>query len=203
MKSRIRNTTRIFSVLFMVSLFWACSKDGEIGPIGPQGPQGAQGTVGQDGQDGADGQDGEPGTANVIYSDWFDTELGDNINAQTSSFSVDFPESSATLLNSGAVFVFGRRIFIDNITGDLYYYFYQLPHSFNGSGNFYSFTVTNGEIQIFVQTFDGTSVGNGAFIQQYRYVVIPGGVASSGKSITEDYTKMTYEEIAERFNIPD
>ncbi|SDM12333.1 collagen-like protein [Kriegella aquimaris] len=210
------------AILLLGALTMACSKEGDIGPQGEQGIQGEQGPKGDKGdpgQDGAaanqgeqgeqgiqgeEGPKGDTGTANVIYSEWFDTEFGDNINAQAASFSVDFPEGSSTLLNSGAVFVFGRRIFIDGITGDLHYLFYQLPTSFNGSGNYYSSSVYNGnEIRVSVQTFDGTNVGNATFIQQYRYVVIPGGVVSSGKSITEDYTKMTYEEIAEWFNIPD
>jgi len=57
-------------------------QDGEAlgvpGPQGDQGPAGQDGADGQDGtngQDGADGQDGEDGNANVIVSDWIDTEF--------------------------------------------------------------------------------------------------------------------------------
>ena len=177
---------------------------GPQGEEGNQGEQGEQDPAGPKGEPGEDGQDGATGTAKVIYSEWFDTELGDNINAQTASFRIDFPEGNTTLLNTGAIFVFGRRIFFDGISGDLINLFYQLPARFNGSGNRYSFSVLNGdEIRITVQSFDGSDVGSGSFIQQYRYVVIPGGVASSGKSTLLDYSKMTYEEIAKHFNISD
>ena len=30
-----------------------------------------------------EGEDGEPGTANVLYSEWFDAIFGENIDAAT------------------------------------------------------------------------------------------------------------------------
>ncbi|WP_072988073.1 collagen-like protein [Pseudozobellia thermophila] len=216
---------KVVSVLLVLTLNVSCSKDGqggETGPAGPQGEQGiqgetgpagqdgedgqngAQGAQGEPGEDGQDGEQGEAGTANVIYSEWFNTELGDDIGAQAISFLVDFPEGNTKLMDTGAIFVFGRRIFLEGITGDLVYLFYQLPVMFNGSNNQYSFLVHNGdEIQIFVQSMDGGPVGDGTFIQQYRYVVIPGGTPSSAKSMEgPDLGQMDYEELCRYLNIP-
>ncbi len=195
-------TKRFFSILFITGLILSCSsEDGEDGAIGPQGQQGEQGPAGAAGEDGAQGDQGDqgdPGTANVIYSDWFDTELGGDIAASNESFTIAAPEIDADMLDFGTVLVYGRR--------DVPAIVYQLPIVFGAARQqSYFFSATAQEIRISVHATDlGGDVGNGAFIEQYRYVLIPGGASTSGKSTTsKDYSKMTYEEIVALFNIPE
>lgn len=215
MKTRMKIANRLFGALFIACLMVACSKDGQDGAVGPQGPQGEQGPPGaqgepgqdgedgQDGVDGQDGQDGETGTANVIYSSWFDTEIGGAVAGTSAFFDIDFPEGSADIMNNGTVLVFGRRIQIS--PGVVNNIVYALPITFGAARQqSYFYQVRNGDtIRISVHSLDGSAVDDGDYIGQYRYVVIPGGVPSSGKSSLIDYSKMTYGGIAELFDIQD
>src|SRR5690606_27413243 len=99
------------------SLLFACSKeDGKDGAVGPMGPQGEQGVAGADGEQGVTGADGEQGeqgdtgTANVIFSEWVNTELGASIEAVSSSFTISATNINASMLNSGTILVYGRRL---------------------------------------------------------------------------------------------
>ncbi|WP_273568792.1 hypothetical protein [Maribacter halichondriae] len=226
MKTEIRFIRSFFCLFFITFLLLACSKDGQDGAIGPQGAQGEQGPAGPqgetgepgpsgpqgnegnegptgaDGQDGSPGEQGETGTANVIYSNWFNTELGNAIGLPNDSFDVDFPDGTFSVLSEGVVLVFGRRIVIAPFET----YVYQLPITFSGTRQqIYSFLILNGDtLRITVESLDAGAAGDGTYIEQYRWVAIPGGVPSAGKSASSaDYTKMSYEEIAAHFNIPE
>lgn len=197
-------TTMMGCMLAAILLMMSCSKDGDQGPVGPAGPQGEQGpaglagTDGADGADGAQGEQGEPGTANVIYSDWVNTELGNNIVSTSASFTIDAPQINSTILNFGTILVYGRRVDLSS-GGNLVY---QLPIVFGAARqqSFY-FRAQDGEIRITVSANEaGESVGEGSFLEQYRYVLIPGGVSTSGKS-SIDFQKMSYEEITAHFGI--
>ena len=184
------------AILLIGSFVASCSgEDGETGPAGPQGPQGEQGPAGAAGQDGAQGEQGEPGTANVMYSDWINTEFGNNIVATSESFVIDAPDVDSDMLNFGTILVYGRRVTPDNTV-------YQLPIVFGAARQqSYYFRAEDGEIRIsVVANEEGESVGDGSFLEQYRYVLIPGGTPISGKSSAPDFTKMTYEQVAEYFN---
>ena len=194
--------TRIFaSKLLMigtVALLWSCSaEDGEDGAIGPQGPQGEQGIAGPQGEQ---GEQGETGTANVIYSDWiprdFETAVAAETNQQilTTLSIIDFN------LTEDVMLVFGRRE-VNAIVSEIN----QLPYILASQSEFYGFEVSsfNGgsTLSVEVATLDG-GTNLFTFFDDFRYIIIPGGVPSTGKS-TIDYTKMTYEEILERFDIPE
>ena len=194
--------TRIFaSKLLMigtVALLWSCSaEDGEDGAIGPQGPQGEQGIAGPQGEQ---GEQGETGTANVIYSDWiprdFETAVAAETNQQilTTLSIIDFN------LTEDVMLVFGRRE-VNAIVSEIN----QLPYVLASQSEFYGFEVSsfNGgsTLSVEVATLDG-GTNLFTFFDDFRYIIIPGGVPSTGKS-TIDYTKMTYEEILERFDIPE
>ena len=57
-----------------------------------------------------EGEDGEPGTANVLYSEWFDARFGENIDAATlKDFVVDIPQLTQEFMQSGVILVYGRR----------------------------------------------------------------------------------------------
>ncbi|MDC6366410.1 MULTISPECIES: collagen-like protein [Flavobacteriaceae] len=197
------------AVLFIGSLITSCSgEDGETGPVGPQGPQGEQGPDGADGADGTDGTDGEqgeqgePGTANVMYSDWVATEFGNSIVATSTSFTIDAPDVDEDMLDFGTILVYGRRI--DITLGNIVY---PLPIVFGAARQqSYYFRAQDGEIRITVSANEeGESVVDGSFLEEYRYVLIPGGTpvdtdspgGLTGKSM--DYSKMTYEEVAKHF----
>ncbi len=167
---------------------------GEAGPAGPQGPQGEDGT---DGMDGQDGQQGQTGTANVIYSDWieggFETDISDGFD----TFLITAPEVTQTILDTGVILVFAN-----SNTNTIY----QLPVTFflNLNENYWFRVINVGTINIGVEGVEGNNaIGNPFLNNQFRYIIIPGGVAASGKSSKIDYSKMSYKEIIAHFNIPE
>ncbi len=202
---------KFLNYLLMVALVASCSpEDGEDGAIGPQGPQGEQGPAGADGANGADGEQGEPGTANVIYSDWIDSEFDENIIATSASFSIDAPSMTNEILNEGVILVFGRsRPFAPSTDTDVY----GLPIVFGASRqqSYYYRAEEAEQLDIIVAANEqGDSVGS-PFFEAYRYVLIPseqpantgspGGLGT--KSEVVDLTKMTYEEVIDYLNIPE
>ena len=176
----------------------ACSsEDGDDGAIGPQGPQGEQGPAGAQGDQ---GEQGDTGTANVIYSDWiprsFETAGASETNQQLlASFN-----GAEFNLNEDVLLVFGRRE-INTIISEVN----QLPYVLSSQQEFYGFEVSSftggSALRIQVATFDG-GTNLFTFFEDFRYVIIPGGVATTSKS-SVDYTKMSYEELVELFNIQD
>ena len=194
-------TNVLFCSILTGLLFFSCSKDGDQGPIGPQGAQGEQGIAGSNGADGADGAQGTTGTANVIYSDWIavDYLLDGALESNLQGLGT-FTESELNR-DTDVVLVYGQR---DN--GSLADGVYALPYILASQDEYYSFMITDASgttssIRATVNTLDGgTNLFN--FFQQYRYVIIPGGISDSGKS-SIDYTKMTYEEVAAHFGIED
>lgn len=206
MRTTMKIINRFFGLLVMVSLIVACSaEDGEDGAMGPQGPAGEQGEQGPEGEQGPageqgeqglageEGEQGEVGTANVIYSDWIPSEIPANIASTETSFDVDAPLLTDDILNSGVILVYGRSA-ASRV--------YGLPVTFYSAGynETHFFRITNaGTLSIRINSLDGSNIVERLF-SYYRYVLIPGGVLS-GKSATTDYTKMTYDEITEHFNI--
>lgn len=209
MKSKIK----FLSYLVLAVLIVSCSKDdGEDGATGAQGEQGPAGAMGADGQEGAQGETGEQGatgTANVIYSDWIDSEFAANIASSSASFSISAPLMTDDIIDEGVVLVFGRSN-PSLINGDTNVY--ALPIVFGAARQqSYYFRLEQAEQLdiVVVANEEGEDVGT-PFFGEYRYVLISGGQATegsggpgdiSGKLL--DYTRMTYEEIAELFNITD
>lgn len=189
-------TKQLFSLLFISSLLFACSKDdGQDGATGPAGPQGEQGIAGPE------GSQGETGTANVIYSDWVLAEYA-LPGAQAENFMglATLSESDFNIGSDLLLVYAGNNIFSDSFE------IFQLPYIHNqnlqfGFGLFGTGAGNNTGLRIQVSTLDGSD-SNFTFIDRYRYIIVPGGISTSGKS-TLDYTKMTYEEIISHFNIPE
>ena len=184
-----------------VALIWSCSpEDGEDGTIGPQGPQGEQGVAGQQGPQGEQGEQGETGTANVIYSDWIPADYLLDGAQETNLMGLEV--FSGTELNpvTDVVLVYGRRDADSGEDG-----IYTLPFILASQDEYYGyglFDVTGGTgLQVRVNTLDG-GTNLFTFFTEYRYVIIPGGIPSSGKSAV-DYSKMGYYEVIEQFNIPE
>lgn len=192
MKTKMKFTKRFFSVLFIASLMMACSKDdGNDGAVGPQGAQGEQGPAGAQGES---GEDGETGTANVIYSDWIVSGFEDDIMSTSSTFEIDAPLLTDEIINNGVILVYGRTPSI----------VYPLPATFPNTQEAYyiRIPVSGGTLQVRVRTLDGSDVG-GTIFDEYRYILIPGGTSAGKSAASKDYSKMTYEEIVEHFNIPE
>ena len=192
-------TKQVFSLLFIASLLFACSKeDGQDGAIGPAGAQGEQGVAGTDG---ADGAQGETGTANVIFSDWIPVDylLPGALESNLQGLGT-FTESELNRATD-VVLVYGQRD-TESATDGVY----ALPYILASQDEYYSFMLadassTSTSLRATVNTLDGgTNLFN--FFQQYRYMIIPGGVSDSGKS-SLDYSKMSYEEVAAHFGIID
>ena len=70
-------------------------------------------------------------------------------------------------------------------------YRYRLSEGLTFSALYIETTTTDGGTNLFT------------YFNHYRYVIIPGGISSSGKSTSIDYRKMSYEEIVAHFNIPE
>lgn len=183
---------RLFAIVF-ISVLVSCS-----GEDGEDGMDGIDGVDGVDGADGQDGEDGEPGTANVIYSDWFDTEFTTEMDVSASSFDIDAPEIDNDMLSSGTILVFANRTSGEDLL------VYQLPIVFGGARQqSFFFRASEETITISVHANEqGQGVGGGSFLEQYRYILIPGGVSTSGKA-SVDYTSMKYDELLDFFNIPE
>lgn len=203
MKTNVLSIKTVLIMALSMALVTSCSsEDGEDGAAGPQGEQGPAGPAGPQGEQGAQGEQGEPGTANVIYSDWIASEFGSLAAAEESeqllvSFSVaEFNNENDVLL------VYGRRE-INIISNEVY----QLPFDLISQNEIYRYRLSEGSgftaLYVEALTTDG---GTNIFthFDDYRYVIIPGGVSTSGKSGSGiDFTKMSYEEIVAHFNIPE
>ncbi|MEH6679511.1 MAG: hypothetical protein V7724_03135 [Sediminicola sp.] len=195
--------TRIFAgkllMIGTVVLLCSCSaEDGEDGAIGPQGPQGEQGVGGPQGEQ---GEQGEPGTANVIYSDWIPVDYIVDVAAESNLMGLGVLNSSELNQETDVLLVYGQRETEAGTTDGIF----GLPFILATQNEYYGFGLFDASggtgIQVRVNTLDG-GANLFTFFTSYRYVIIPGGMPSAGKS-TIDYTKMTYEEILERFNIPE
>lgn len=202
---RVPRLMLIFAVSF--SLLTACSKEGpqgQTGPAGPQGPQGPAGTNGTNGKDGTDGTTGATGpkgatgatgTANVIYSSWmYAHNFGDSTidNSALKVGYIDAPKLTSTILNSGEVkvyFTYGGGTF-------------TLPYTSNAGGkpNIISYTPMLNKILIYRFTFDNTNSIALSTLLQYRYIIIPGGVAAR-KSTGVNWDN--YAEVAAYYNFKD
>ncbi len=177
-------------IVMVSSLIFSCS-DGEDGAIGPQGEQGAPGADGQDGADGA------PGTANVMYSSWIPVDYLVDGAQTTNLMGLEVFNASELNPETDVVLVYGQRTTASPNEG-----IYQLPYLFSSQNEYYTyglFDTTGGTgLQIRVNTTDG-GTNLFTFFQNYRYVIIPGGIAKT----SVDYATMSYEEIIALFKIPE
>lgn len=188
----------LFGALLSGLLFGSCSKDGNDGSIGPIGPQGEQGVAGPQGEQ---GEQGEVGTANVVYSDWITVDYLLNGALESNLQGLGTFQENELNRTTDVVLVYGQRANGSDADG-----VYALPYILASQDEYYGYAlfdsgVTGGtSLRALVNTLDGgTNIFN--FFQQYRYVIIPGGNATSGKS-SLDYTKMSYNEVIEHFNLP-
>lgn len=192
------------SVLFITS----CSK---TGPAGPAGAQGLQGTAGAQGPAGAAGAQGVPGTVNVMYSAWTGfveatwaapiNEFGKNVRY----YPIPVTQVTDSIINTGVVLVY-LRVPSTNIVPSL---LPQTFYSFTQTGNQYmGFNLLAGQIKIKFFNIDNTNdPGSFGSLVEYRYVIIPGGVKITGRSLaTGESSRLDYKDynsVKTYFNLPD
>lgn len=182
-------TRNIFRMSMMVLALFIISCDGEDGM---DGIDGIAGTAGTNGTDGAQGLAGEDGNANVIASEWLDTDFDDEATTFT-DFDIEIPNLTRSEINESAVLVY----FNDSFT------IYSAPYvtrfrTFNyrlrgNSDDGYDLILTGQTMDGNAYTFD--------WMEEFRYVIIPQGVSASGKSAGIDYNKMSYEEVMDHFDL--
>jgi hypothetical protein len=177
----------------------SCGKDGAPGPAGATGPTGANGTTGATGTNGATGA---TGSANVIYSDWITPTLIDYKETTIFGiyhFDVNIPASAITqaVLDNGTVLVYCR---LDGYQGILpnnpesqlpITLFFQL-NGVNTSDTWTAFIAVGSiTIDLFNENnyYTVNSSSNPFYygLNQFRYVIIPGGVHTLGSINPANY----------------
>ena len=189
------------SLLLLASAFILvnCTKEGPEGPAGGTGAQGpagatgaagAAGAAGATGPAGATGVAGPAGSANVIYSVWFtpaqngnwvDTTVNGEI--QQKKFNKSAPGVTLNILNQGVVLTY-MKLLPDGVGGATTsvrampyiqagsgFQFFALPYI--GSISFVNATLTTGPVAAQSNSLE------------FRYVIIPGGVAGGRGGSTE------------------
>lgn len=160
-------------------------------------------------EDGKDGEQGPAGTANVMYSDWMNQNWNLIDNPTSKSMVVVENRITNDFVSNGG-FVLGFFKTYGNTINSLPY---QNNIEKNERGFIFGINSTAGTgesgVYFTIQSTDGTTLTssevNGStpnYNPQYRYILIPGGVNISAKS-SNDYTKMSYQEICKHFNIPE
>jgi hypothetical protein len=193
---------------------------GPTGATGPAGPVGPTGPAGPTGPTGPQGPVGPAGTANVIYSGWINE--GPWADTVMNSLAVPpagnakrmiaaAPSLSASILDQGVIITYVRWVPSNNLPQ-------PMPLTFvNGSSIFeigarpalnriifYFWQPANSGIPVSFSLLGGNA--------QFRYVLIPGGVAGgrtaekaceiNGQVYTESQLKsMSYEQVCRLLNI--
>ncbi|WP_160114778.1 collagen-like protein [Aquimarina sp. AU474] len=191
----MKNLVKLSWILVILISLFSCS-DGEDGSIGPVGEQGEQGPI---------GEQGDPGTANVIYSDWIPNGFNPGGGLLQKLFTLASEQQITDLgvnLDTSTVLVYGRGDILAVIGDEVL----PLPYENRATDERYTYAIYNGSIRAVGLAASNTDNDFDRF-DDYRYVIIPGGVAvgSNTSSIKSkiDYTTMSYQQIAILFNIPE
>ena len=209
---------KLLSLLAFAIVFIAvsCTKEGPEGPAGATGtqgptgvggPAGPTGPIGPNGPTGPTGPTGPAGTANVIYSAWalpaswtLETFFGKTVRRTTRTA----PGITQVILDQGVVLVYGR---FGTATGT-----FTVPYT--------AFNITQavmqvidarqvlGAIDIRFYNIPDNNDPTTPSITEFRYVIIPGGVAGGrsanigGTNYTADQLKaMPYSQVCELLKI--
>ena len=154
---------------------------GASGPAGEAGPAGPKGDTGDSGPAGANGTDGEDGNANVTQYTFpsFEHTGGDII--RTIALSKSNFEKSVVLVYAQISFLW-----------------YPLPGNVGGTHEYRILYNPSSTTDIHIRWVSGT--GNQT-IDGLRILVIPASQIISGKSQSLNFHKMTYEEVADHFEL--
>ena len=170
----MKSIKTVLPILIAMLISLSCTKEG------PEGPQGLQGTAG------AQGAQGPAGTANVIYSKWIsyqgvprDTLID---NSKMKYVNIAAPKLTQDLVDNAAVLAYMR--FNTSV--------WPLPYTGNAGlkSSTVSFLPQPGKIIITRFTHDNSGSVGFSSLLQFRYILIPGGVAS-GRYATEAEQRFT------------
>jgi hypothetical protein len=219
----LRAAILFFRFPFTLSLLLLSCTKGDQGPAGAAGPAGATG---------ATGAQGAAGSANVIYSQWFTPSTW----AKDTVFGIyGFVYNKATtdinqpILDSGVVLTYGK---LDGYVSSIWptNQVAQLPITVTyqeGSTTYidtWQAFATLGNLEIQFQD-DLDLYGGISNAHQFRYIIIPGGKASTvgGASVTtgiytanghkldasavrdviQNYKSLSYTQVCARLGIPE
>jgi hypothetical protein len=170
-----RNTFLLIATGLITMGFSACKK-GDTGPTGTPG---------------------EDGTANVIYSDWLSFQVPSRDSTIDGTFQkvnhLTVPKLTDEILNKGAVQVYFR--YGSTVT--------PLPYTSNAGSktNTIHFIPKAGTLVIARYTHDNTASVGLPTTLQFRYILIPGGVQTSGSAAKLDMGN--YEAVKAALNLHD
>ena len=139
------------------------------------------------------------GTANVIYSAW--SNLDSSVRDTTIDGSdlkigdLNAPQVTQEILDQGVVNVYM------NFFNDVY----PLPYTNYAGGVANTVDFLPRLNLIYITRFAHDNSGNTGFSSslEFRYVIIPGGVAAKSKLTTDEIKQLSYEELSKRFGIPE
>ena len=155
------------------------------------------GDDGTDGIDGINGEEGATGTANVIYSAWLNAPVAvaETVDGTYGmSTSLNAPELSEDIVTKGTVLVY-----VSFGSGN-----FSLPYTSTAGGFANTLTAISSlkKIKLFRFRHDQAATVNIPTSLSWRYILIPGGVAATGKAAKKpNYSEMSYEEVCQHFNI--
>lgn len=166
---------KLFIALLSITLFFANCQKGDAGPAGPKGDTGATGAAGAAG---AQGAKGDTGVANVIYSAWLDVAYAADTfrNAgvlDTAGFfaNITAPKLTAAILNGGEIKVYWNFGSSTAPAVSPLPYFDVIYDFISIQPDFYV-----GRIFLYATGNYSTFTQNNVKRNQYRYILIPGGV---------------------------
>lgn len=151
------------------------------------------------------GDTGPAGTANVLYSAWMDTNpwvaSTTSTGAGKKTFYFDITASGVTqeVLDNGNVLVYAKFISDPDGAGAVK----LLPsiyYNIGGTGVEYRFQQALFLNKIRV-VCDVLPTGTPANSNKIRFIIIPGGTATSGRSAGPRYETMSYAEVCKSLNI--
>jgi hypothetical protein len=173
----------------------SCGKDGAVGPKGTAGATGATGAKGATGPAGPAGQNGQTGTANVIYSDWITPSsdstatIGGVVHIY---YQIPATQITGSILNKGTIIVYAKltgyspSLWRTGQVGTL-----PITIAYNGNEDIWSAFASGGMIRIdFINNLNTYTNLGPPFQDQFRYVIIPGGVAASAAINFKDYNQL-------------
>jgi len=143
-----------------------------------------------------DGAIGPAGTANVIYSNWESAPTAtpttiDGTNGNATSITVT--KLNQDILDKGTVLVYGK--FATTV--------FALPYvsTAGGSANTLTYFPELNNIKLFRFKHDGSGGVSISTSVQFRYILIPGGIVTTGKQTQPDFKRMAYSEVCKYLKI--
>src|SRR5690606_2106446 len=178
---------KLLTVLVLIAL-GACSKEGDPGPKGDQGQPGAPGPA---------GPQGEAGSVNITYSEWMEFDWNLDDETYLKRMEIIDPALTKEFFEAGG----SVNLYLKQIAGEAES-IVSLPFSIGTLYVYGGVFVSDAKnaVRVVAYTTDGSDLGEDTFdIFRIRYVLIPGGTLTNGRSsLSQDYAL-----IKARYNIPD